>query len=153
MKRVFQSRIEKKHGTCMQAAVASLFEMFIDDVPNFIELGEKWYYALVRFYKDKGYGHICEFNPRGRFDLIRQVLEHDEGINGYWEATVESVNLGKECTHSVIIDKDMYVVHDPNPNNYGYIYTVEDIISICTVKEDWHIDVEGNFVIETNKNV
>jgi len=28
MKRVFQSRIEKKHGTCMQAAVASLFEMF-----------------------------------------------------------------------------------------------------------------------------
>jgi hypothetical protein len=152
MKRVFQSRIEKKHGTCEQAAVASLFEMFIDDVPNFIELGDKWYYALVNFYNDKGYGHICEFNPKGRSHLVKQVLEHDGGVNGYWEATVESICLGPGTTHAVIIDKDMNVVHDPNPNNFGHTYKPEDIISICTVKDDWHIDLDGQLKIEEKED-
>jgi len=150
MKRVFQSRIEKKHGTCMQAEIASLFEMFIDDVPNFIEMGDEWYYAYVKFYKDRGYSHICSFNPKGRMDLIKQVLEHDGGVNGYWGATVESVNLGAEVTHAVIVDKDLNVVHDPNPNNFWHIYKPEDIISIETVKDDWYIDVDGKLIITDN---
>lgn len=148
MKRVFQSRIDKKHGTCMQASIASLFEMFIEDVPNFIELEDEWYNTLVRFYKDRGYGHICSFNPRGEMELTKQVLEHDGGVNGYWNASVESINLGSEITHAVIVDKNLNVVHDPNPNNFGHIYKPEDIIKIDTVKEDWHINVDGKFVIK-----
>ena len=147
MKKVYQSRIERKHGTCMQAAIASLFEMFIEDVPNFIELGEEWFYTMRNFYKERGYS-LCCFNPKERMELTKQVLEIDGGINGYWYASVASINLGPDVTHAVIIDKNMNVVHDPNPNNYGHIYSPEDIISIDMCKDGWYIDVEGKIIIE-----
>lgn len=146
MKKVYQSRIEKKHGTCMQAAIASLFEMFIEDVPNFIELGEIWFQTMINFYNDKGY-ELCCFNPRGNIELTKQVLEVDEGIDGYWSASVVSINLGADTTHAVIIDKDMNVVHDPNPNNYGHIYKPEDILSIDACKDNWYIDVDGKIIV------
>lgn len=41
MKKVFQTIVDKDHGNCMQAVVASLFELELDDVPNFIEM-ESW---------------------------------------------------------------------------------------------------------------
>lgn len=147
MKKVYQSRIEKKHGTCMQAAIASLFEMFIEDVPNFIELGEEWFSSIRNFYKERGYSHCC-FNPRKEIEITKQVLEIDGGVNGYWFASVLSVNLGPDTTHAVIIDKDMNVVHDPNPNNYGHVYKPEDILSIDVCKDNWHIDINGNIVVE-----
>ena len=147
MKKVYQSRIDKNHGTCMQAAIASLFEMFIEDVPNFIEMGDEWWSEMDYFYKERGYCLSC-FNSNERIELTKKVLEFDGGINGYWFASVESVNLGKDVWHAVIIDKDLNVVHDPNPNNYGHIYKPEDILSIDVVKDNWHIDIDGNLVIE-----
>lgn len=145
MKRVFQSRIEKKHGTCMQAAIASLFELFIDDVPNFIELEGRWFHIMSDFYKERGY-ELCCYNPQGNMELTKQVLEVDGGINGYWYASVVSINLGPETTHAVIIDKDMIVVHDPNPNNFGHVYSPEDILSIDVCSDNWYIDVNGTLI-------
>ena len=150
MKKVYQSRIDKNHGTCMQAAIASLFEIFIEDVPNFVELGEEWFDIYVKFYEDNGY-LLNIFNPQGRIDIAKQALEVDKGINGYWYASVESINLGKDVWHAVIIDKDLNVIHDPNPNNYGHVYKPEDIISIDVVKDNWHIDLDGNLVIENKQ--
>ena len=150
MKKVYQSRIDKNHGTCMQAAIASLFEIFIEDVPNFVELGEEWFDIYVKFYEDNGY-LLNIFNPQGRIDIAKQALEVDKGINGYWYASVESINLGKDVWHAVIIDKDLNVVHDPNPNNYGHVYKPEDILSIDVVKDNWHIDLDGNLVIENKQ--
>lgn len=134
----------------MQAAVASLFEMFLEDVPNFIELGDEWYSSMRNFYKERGYNH-GHFNPQGRIDLTKEILKADEGVNGYWYAVVPSINLGPECTHAVIIDKDMNVVHDPNPNNYGHVYSPKDIIQFDTCKDNWHIDLEGKLIIEDDK--
>ena len=147
MKRVYQSRIEKNHGTCMQAVVASLFEMFIDDVPNFVELGDEWFWIMSKFYKDRGYRLSC-FNPRTCIKLTKQILKVDEGINGYWYATVPSINLGPGVTHAVVIDKNMKVVHDPNPNNYGHVYSPKDIISIDTCSDKWYLDVNKKLVIK-----
>ena len=147
MKKVYQSRIDKNHGTCMQAAIASLFEMFIEDVPNFIEMGDEWWYNLRKFYKERGYLVGC-YSPIGKIDTAKKALEFDGGINGYWFASVESVNLGKDVWHAVIIDKDLNVVHDPNPNNYGHVYKPEDILSIDVCKDNWHIGLDGNLVIE-----
>lgn len=147
MKKVFQSRIEKGHGTCMQAAIASLFELFLEDVPNFIELGYEWFNVMSDFYEKRGYSHCC-FNPQGNIELTKQVLEIDGGINGYWYASVPSINLGNGVTHAVIIDKNMNVVHDPNPNNYGHVYKPEDILSIDVCSDNWYIDVNGKIVVE-----
>lgn len=150
MKKVYQSRVDKSHGTCMQAAMASLFEMFIEDVPNFIEMGDEWWYNLRKFYKERGYSHGC-YNPNGKIDTAKKALEFDGGINGYWFASVESVNLGKDVWHAVIIDKDLNVVHDPNPNNYGHVYKPEDILSIDVCKDNWHIGLDGDLIIEDKK--
>lgn len=146
MKKVFQSRVEKSHGTCMQAVVASLFEIFIDDVPNFIECGENWYYEYRKFFKDRGY-KICSFRPREP-EIMKVIMEHDGGVNGYWDATVASIFFGAGSTHAVVIDKNLNVVHDPNPNNFGHVYKREDILSIEMVKSDWYMDVDGKFVVE-----
>lgn len=131
----------------MQAAIASLFEMFLEDVPNFIELEGQWFNVLSDFYKKRGY-ELCCFNPRGNIELTKKVLEVDRGVNGYWYASVPSINLGHDTTHAVVIDKNMNVVHDPNPNNYGHIYKPEDILSIDVCKDNWHIDVNGKLVVE-----
>lgn len=74
MKKVYQSRIEKHHGTCMQAAIASLFEMFIEDVPNFVEMeGDKWWHELIYFYKERGYSMGC-YNPNGNIETAKKHL-------------------------------------------------------------------------------
>lgn len=147
MKKVYQSRIEKKHGTCMQATIASLFELFIEDVPNFIEMEDSWFIVMSNFYKERGY-ELCCFNPQGKIELTKQVLEVDKGIGGYWAASVVSVNLGPEITHSVVIDKNMNVVHDPNPNNYGHVYCPEDILAIDVCSDNWYIDVNGSLILQ-----
>lgn len=147
MKKVYQSRIDKNHGTCMQAAIASLFEMFIEDVPNFIELDENWFDVMVEFYEEKGYSLGC-FHPKEEIEKMKEILEVDGGINGYWYATVASINLGPDITHAVIIDKNMNVVHDPNPNNYGHVYKPEDILSIDVCRGNWYIDIDGKIIIQ-----
>ena len=147
---VYQTIIDKGHGNCMQAAIASLFDEKLENVPNFIEMGDDWFYNLRKFYKEKGYPHGC-FSPIKDIELTKKVLEYDGGINGYWYASVPSINLGEGSTHAVIIDKEMNVVHDPNPNNFGHIYKPEDILSIDVCKDNWHISVEGKLIIEEDQ--
>ena len=44
MIKVFQAVIDKDKGDCMRAAVASLFELGLFEVPNFIDYpDDEWY--------------------------------------------------------------------------------------------------------------
>ena len=38
-----------RQGNCLQAAVASLLDLPLDDVPHFLEQGENWFGAVQRF--------------------------------------------------------------------------------------------------------
>ena len=145
---VYQTVIHKGHGNCMQATIASLFDLTLDEVPNFIELDCDWFNVMGKMYSDRGYD-LCCFNPRGRIELVKEVLKVDKGVNGYWYASVASIFFGNDVTHSVIIDKDLNVVHDPNPNNKGHVYKPEDILSINVCgKTNWHIDIDGKLIIK-----
>lgn len=151
MKKVYQVKVDLKMGDCMQATVASLFELPLSEVPPFIELGNHWFSEMRKFYKSKGYRMGC-FNPRakdkGGIEFTKKVLEIDKGVNGYWCASVNSIYY-KGVTHSVVIDSNMNVVHDPNPNNKDYAYSPEDVISFDTCAGDkWHIDISGNIIID-----
>jgi hypothetical protein len=128
MKKIFQTIVDKDHGNCMQAAIASLFEIDLEEVPNFIELKEGWAGALFQFLKERDYtfdGTLYSYldNKRlypndkseNRFDEIKNM----EGVNGYFFATVYSpkyynVNNKNLTTHAVIIDKDFNIVHHVN---------------------------------------
>lgn len=70
------------------------------------------------------------------------AMEH----NGYFYATVPSQTF-PDVSHAVIIDTELKVVHDPNPNQLALKLRPEDVIQVDTVKDDWYINTDGKFVI------
>ena len=152
MKKVYQTIVDKHKGNCMQAAVASLFEVSLEEIPNYIEIGRGWFSTMQETYKERGYS-LCPFNPHRDIKLTKELLKIDGGINGYWYASVVSKFYGEDVTHAVIINKNMKVVHDPNPNNKTTKYSLKDIISIDMCKGNWHITIEGKIEIIDEKTI
>ena len=77
MKKVFQTIVDKRHGNCMQAAVASLFDLELEEVPNFIELKEG-NSGVLNYFWEKGYD-ACPIS-RTRHDtteFLRKVAKFD----------------------------------------------------------------------------
>jgi len=136
MKKVYQQKIDKDTGDCIQAVVASLFEVELSEVPKFIELGDNWWYEYKNYFKSKGYFHKTTlYSPvfwDGVLDefSISSIGEYS-GVNGFFKASVCSPmfnpdgNLEGIC-HAVVVDKSLNVIHDPNPNNINVIYPRHD---------------------------
>ena len=151
MKKVYQTIVHKEHGNCMQAVVASLFELELDQVPNFIELGDKWFSEYMDFFKERGYD-VCYIHRNRNHDTTQSLIniaKFDGGINGYFDATVKSQTL-EGVTHAVVINSDLNIVHDPNPNERALKLTPDDIEGFyvtknmiigktgkCFTPEDW----------------
>lgn len=132
MLKVYQTITDRTHGNCMQAAFASLFELELQQVPHFRELGDSWFSALWAFLQEQGYEHegtlynradgLIRGNVTEKYNDRFNIIKDMEGVNGLFYAAVYSPNYYKEsindrnpCTHAVIIDKDFNIVHDPNP--------------------------------------
>ena len=136
---VFQTIVDKDHGNCMQAAIASLFDLKLEDVPNFKELGDNWFSEMYSFVQTQGYKMEPQIFNKGystlctpTFDCFKKAIWHrasimtpkrlyrESGVNGYFYAGVYSPNNFRlqdsiPYTHAVIIDRDYNIVHDPNP--------------------------------------
>lgn len=160
MKKVYQTIIDKEHGNCMQAVTASLFEMELDEVPNFIEL-EHWYLEMMDFYKKHG-NRECN-TVSGTLEQMINAAKLDGGINGYFDATVES-KIFENGYHAVVVDSNLNIVHDPNPNGIYLDCTPEDVISIqvtsdiiigktgkAFTKEEWNNTTEKERELNTYK--
>lgn len=142
MQKIYQTIIHKNHGNCMQAALASLFELPLDLVPNFVEIKD-WFKVFYAFISDNGYDYdgmlhnkyytiLC--NPIGGcFDkwkfkkaitMHKNSLLEEKGIKGLFFASVLSPkHFGLQMphtTHAVIIDRNYKIIFDPNPE-YGLI--------------------------------
>jgi len=135
MKKVYQTIVDRGHGNCMQAAIASLFEKDLDDVPNFIEF-ESWFSPMYKFLIKNGYdyhgmlhnknhtilntpSHECfnELKWHRQSIMTPKKLYKEQGVNGLFYAGVLSpkyFNWSDQTTHAVIIDRDYNIVHDPN---------------------------------------
>jgi hypothetical protein len=119
MKKVFQTIIDPNKGNCMQAAFASIFELELDEVPNFIEFGDRWFSVIWEFVKSQGYKHIDDlYNGKDVSEEfhIKQINKY-KGVNGFFYCSVGSPKYFKEygATHAVIVNKDLEIVHDPSP--------------------------------------
>jgi hypothetical protein len=146
MKKVYQTIVAKDTGNCIQAAIASLFEKELDEVPDFKSYGTKWYLEYQRFFKKMGYGIPIEFHAnRHSLKFMKKILKHDNGVDGFFEATVKSQTF-ENTFHSVIVDTNLKVVHDPNPNQLALKLKPTDIISVATVKDNWHVS-DGKLII------
>ncbi len=116
MKKVFQTIVDSENGNCAQAAMASLFDCELKDVPNFIEHGSEFLFVLFSFLEEKGHKHptVVSINQL-KEETIDEAVNLDGGINGFFYASVNSQTF-KGASHAVIVDKSLNVVHDPNPN-------------------------------------
>jgi hypothetical protein len=129
---VNQEIINKDFGDCQRAVYASLLELPLDAVPNFLRHGVRWILVYRQFL------HTCGWVPdwiNGRYyknlsiyakgfeaKYQRPQLEHS--INGYFAASVKSKTY-KHTNHAVVIDINGVVIHDPNPNK---LYQNENVM-------------------------
>jgi hypothetical protein len=140
MTKVYQTIINKTNGNCQAAVWASLLNIKITEVPNFVEY-EDDHEALCQFLEPFGYGYSRYLiNPnrkdlpeetKSQYEFFATELPETLGFNGYYEATVYSPGFWDEqryredpaykpVCHAVVIDRQFHIVHDPNPNNYDY---------------------------------
>jgi hypothetical protein len=137
MKKVFQTVVDRGKGNCMQAALASLFDLELEQVPNFADYGltdGKWFHPFWDFILSQGYEYsgtlynVKDSLVRGNIEWYEKVKDTDrfselkdlDGINGLFYAAVYSpkffdANDKTPATHAVLIDKEFNIVHDPNP--------------------------------------
>ena len=164
MKKVYQTIVDRECGNCMQATIASLFELTLEEVPNFIELGDEWHWRMMEFFKEKGYTDICTiYKNRHTTEQLRNIAKFDGGVNGYHYAVVNS-KIFEGGTHALVVDSDLNIVHDVNPSETYLSCTPEDVIAVmvvhdmvigktgkCFTAEDWNNATEEERNLNTYK--
>ena len=112
MKPVDQTIFGFKKGDCMRACVASIFEMTIDEVPNFMENGPKAYADNLAAW--------CQAAGLKFLDILIEHKELMEYILSDHIIATGASPRNPEYNHAVIC-KDGKVVHDPHPDKTGII--------------------------------
>jgi len=139
MKKIYQDIIDKEKGNCASAAIASMLDKELADVPYFYP-DDSQFGKIISFMKLNGYEYIETLHNKN-YNLIRQsskdycfsnikwyedgLINHQnikkfEGIDGLFYAGVLSplnfnINDGQWSSHAVVVDKNFNIVHDPNP--------------------------------------
>lgn len=133
MKKVFQTRISSGDGNCAEACVASIFDLELTDVPEFGK--EEQFWNMIKFFESKGYDlcHVNLGNGGTTTEHLKAIAQYDGGVNGYFLATVKSRTL--DGTHCIIVDANLNVVHDPNPNQKCIGLPPEEILGIDVVSD------------------
>lgn len=129
MTKVYQRNISNIDGDCMQAAIASLFDIRYEDTPAFIKYPDGYAHPLFKLIKDLGYDwngylHNAPDKENLRPEYSLAALHEYRGVNGIFYATVISPkyfdptkDYKGQVTHAVLIDKNYNIIHDPNPEN------------------------------------
>jgi hypothetical protein len=97
---------ETVYGNCTEAALASLFEVGIGDVPAFSEMIEGnglWYFALEEWAAARGW------------EVIR--IDREFCPEGYYLAS----GPGPRGPSHMVVMKDGALAHDPHPSRAGLL--------------------------------
>lgn len=122
MKPIMQTILKPPHGNCLQACLASILELTLDDVPNFCstDLGpaEEWCQRMQQWLNDEyGMGWM-------------PVLPSDQGEATYPEGTSIGYPLGlsiktgkspRDDWQHCCVARDSVVIHDPHPDGTGIL--------------------------------
>lgn len=111
MRTVFQTIMDANRGDCHRAAVASLLDLDISQVPHFRLFPEDMWHEVFH-----GFLWGCGFDWEGTGypDKHGSPAEYSH-IDGFVVATVPSKTFeGK--SHAVVMNLKGMVAHDPNPN-------------------------------------
>lgn len=128
MKEVDQTIVEQFRGDCHRAVIASIFELGIEQVPNFrLYSDSDWFRIYYYFLYALGYEYIGS-------KKLPNDLNLDNSLDGYFDAVVKSKTF-ENTYHAVVIDSSGLVVHDPNPNKRWKGINVVDSVEL----EYWYI--------------
>ncbi len=116
MIKVNQTVIDKGIGNCMQAVLASLFEVELSEAINVMELPEdSWHIPFIEWIESVEYEYSGVINAHPDTRETFKALNSVHAIDGYFYGVVPSKTF-EGVSHAVIIDREGKVVHDPNPN-------------------------------------
>lgn len=157
MVKVYQTIVDKGKGNCMQAAMASLFDLELKDVPNFIEF-ENWFHPFYQFITENGYDYRGMLYNNWNHDIDKvknkpcrfNEIKRMNGVNGLFFASVYSPkyynpNDTHKTGHAVIIDQNFNIVHDPNPEYKNLEkYPLADEMGYNGIKDIFMIEKKDN---------
>jgi hypothetical protein len=132
MKAVFQTVIDRTHGNCLSAALASLLEIEIEDVPNFEVCDGDFQARVNEWLRAFGYAWFRTIEPRmtrgkGFVDMGRLPETGDEMVRHSLPDGLLCLATGKsprgEYYHSVVGQisggLNFEMLHDPHPSGDG----------------------------------
>lgn len=114
---------EKGRGDCMRAAIASMFELEIEQVPHFLLFDKPHknryevssFFVLHYFLYAMGYEYMGYKHMKGGKIEKKDLPTKKDLINGSIFALVKSRTYD-DILHAVLINSKGKVIHDPNPN-------------------------------------
>jgi len=101
MKKVFQTKFGYPNGNCHAACLASIFELNIDDIPDFGKRSN-WYDNFIKW---------C-VEALDLYPIDIDINKSDIEPRGYY--IVNGKSLNGDFRHSVVA-KDGEIIHDPHP--------------------------------------
>lgn len=103
MKPVKQTITDAMYGNCLQACIASVLELKLDLVPNFMLFEEHWWSALIMWLGTNSYSveYIESFPPRD---------------DNYYVGSLKYKCHAAGISHAVVM-QDGKIVHNPWVNN------------------------------------
>lgn len=104
-KPVTQTRIGYPEGNCLEACVASILHVPIEDVPELYRYGDEWYEVLTTYVRRKG---------------LLMVYVPDAGIKPKGLHIVSGKSPRVETMYHACVARDGRIVHDPYPGLDGY---------------------------------
>jgi len=123
MKPVYQTIFDNKIGNCLQACVASILELELEDVPNFMEAGDDWADEYGRFMFRFG----LQLLTLDRDALLRQDVWWPGGYH-----IISGDSPRGDWQHSVV-GYEGEMVHDPHPEGGGLVepHSFDVFVSTC----------------------
>lgn len=108
----------QQRGNCWTACIASLLELPIEDVPDFVQIevdgGDSWWDQTVQFLTDRGHQltWVHPGAPGDGFYIQTGLSPRSPAVDG------------KDVYHAVIYQWGE-LVHDPHPDQTGLLTTAE----------------------------
>lgn len=132
MKPVFQTVLNETKGNCLSAAIASLLELDIRDVPNFDVLNGDFIQRVNEWLEPRGLGWLRIIMPRqdrgpgrvqvGRLPESGEEFRHHPLPEGVLCLATGKSTRGEWC-HSVVgrvtDGYNFELLHDPHPSGEG----------------------------------
>lgn len=125
MKPVDQTIFGTPHGNCFAACIASILELPIEEVPNFIAEGDRWWDAAKAWLDERGYALLWV-----KHDAVRcGYLDPNPLIDAGHYFIVCGTSPRCDSLHSVVNHYGK-MVHDPHPSRDGFVGEWESFIVI-----------------------